>query len=32
MPEFDLTPIVVIAVVGGPVLLAYVLGSGVGDE
>ena len=32
MPEFDLTPIVVIAVIGGPVLLAYVLGSGVSDE
>lgn len=32
MPEYDLTPLVVFAVIGAPVLLAFLFGSGVSDE
>ena len=32
MPEFDLSPLVAVAVIGAPVLLAFVFGQGVSDE
>jgi hypothetical protein len=32
MPAIDLTPLVVVAVIGAPVLLAFICGKGGGDE